>query len=294
LPVEPAMNPSRVPMPNAPLRSHNIVDSSKNPSASYSSPRTPSEDTEITSGSAAPLANPEISSELTDEGENGEDDSIEAQLKDESIFATVAEARHWQLRQQNNNHGRTDDTLLAEAEKGAIVAKLVNRFSYLAPEALTNSDGTKRCADVTKANIEHAITHPKTVEALCWDLLEETIRRYEGNPLCAVYAPLKCQTTGGAFADRVKGAIKALKISKNLCKRLFEPSFASRVIDDPWNEIRKIQTNDKLNKRKQEMKKGMQLQQSEATEGSTTGVENESDDGEPEPKRSRRQSAKKA
>ena len=294
------MNPSRLPMPNAPLRSHNRPASITCRPASTSSLRNLSADTEMISSSPTSLANAEISSEVVDETDHMEENSDDEHSEDKMHFASLAEARHWQLREQSSDQGRMDNTLPAEGEKSAIVVKMISAFGYMGPEALINPDGTKRCPDVTKANIEHALAHPKAVEALCWDLLEETIRRCEGKPLCAVYAPPKFQRKEAAFADRIKGVIKALKVSKNLCKHLFEPPFASRVIDDPWNEIRKVQTNDINNKRKQEvMKRAMQLQQSAEADGSTTGARSasllaEEDDGEPRPKRSHRRSLKMA
>jgi hypothetical protein len=145
-------------------------------------------------------------------------------------------------------------------------------------------------------------------------LLEETIRRSEGKPLSAVYAPLNVQMREATFVNRIKGLIRALKISKNVCKHLFEPPFASRVVDSPWAEILKVERKVGNNKRKQTlMKKAIKLEKDEeagrareAREGGVEGTEGtegekpveehetENDDGETRSKRSRRRGPKKA
>lgn len=218
------------------------------------------------------------------------------------------------MQQQKQTKKPKDKTLPADEEKCRIVAQMVIAFGHMGSEAMANADGTQRCTTVTAGHITHALAHPKVVEVLWWNLLQETIHRCEGKPLSAVYAPLKVQMREATFANRIKGAIRALKVSKNVCKHLSEPQFASRVVDSPWAEILKVERNVGNNKRKQAlMKKGIKLEKDEEAkkakevrewgaketedmEGEEPVDEDEtkSDDGEPRPKRSRRRGPKKA
>jgi hypothetical protein len=246
---------------------------------------------------------------LADEGELAEEDSNNATVDardatgEVTMFASLTDALAWQQRQQADAGKVQDTTVPSDEEKPAFVAKLVAAFGYMGPEA-------KDCTRTTQGHITSALAHPEVIEIMCWDLLEKTIRRSEGKALSTLYDLLDARSEEGTFAQRIKGVIKGMRISKNACKHLFDAPFASRIVDAPLWEIRKVGRNSKNNKRKQgQLKKANQMSKIEkaqahggdgakdtkTTEGQEPVDDDETEDEEePKPKKARIGGSKKA
>ncbi|EHY54084.1 hypothetical protein ABEF92_008161 [Exophiala dermatitidis] len=98
------------------------------------------------------------------------------------------------------------------------------------------------------------------VEAVCWELLEDCIRRAKTPVhLTEAYEPGKAKgkTDDWTFADRFDHLVQALAESKSICKHLFDVPFRVKLVDDPLRSSKRVASNRALNLKKAEaLKRG--------------------------------------
>lgn len=113
---------------------------------------------------------PELAAGSNDSEEASDDETVDAGdvTGGGTIFTSLADTLAWQQRQQADATKVQDTTLPSDAEKPALVAKLVAAFAYMGSK-------TQNCTRTTQGHITSALPCAEVIELMCWDLLEKPI-----------------------------------------------------------------------------------------------------------------------
>ena len=108
----------------------------------------------------------------------------------------------------------------------------------------------------------------KLIECLCWQILQCIIWRAQSpDPLMTAYDLSKARDNNGleSFAERFDAVVKAMCVSKTICKHLNDAPYRMVFIDDPVKAKLRVESNRTLNKLKaDQMLIGKQAQEEEA------------------------------
>lgn len=167
-----------------------------------------------------------------------------------TIFTGIQEVEQWRQNEWRKSPRTQDDQNEEELpqsqeEKAAIVKLLFKAFK-------TTVDGQSNPRVMAPFDAQ---IHPNAhVEAMCWQLLEETIRRSRGGPLTYVYEPGKATKSAGnrdlSFAQRIDALIAALVTEKSICTSLISAPKVVDFVDYPSYLKARTGGNRILNKRK--------------------------------------------
>ncbi|EXJ92335.1 hypothetical protein A1O3_00885 [Capronia epimyces CBS 606.96] len=102
------------------------------------------------------------------------------------------------------------------------------------------------------------------VEVMCWELLEDCIRRAGTTEnLVEAWEPGKARGKNEhwTFAERFDHLAQAMATSKSICKHLFDVPFRVKLVDDPLRSSKRVASNRLLNQKKAEsLKRGRQAE----------------------------------
>ena len=159
------------------------------------------------------------------------------------IFNNFQEALDWRAVQFCSRLPSDETIPRSIEEKKAHVKTLFKAFKSV--ELAEDNAG------IVKPFLEQRHDNPR-VECLCWSVLEACIRRAEVGPLVATYDSTKAREKPGinTFAKRFDEVVNSMKVSKTICKHLFDSPYINIFIDDPVKAANRVESNRKLNKRK--------------------------------------------
>ena len=173
-----------------------------------------------------------------------------------TIFTSLEQVNEWREKEKlkaprgNQDPQKEEELPQTPEEKAAIVKLLFKAFK-------STVDGQSN-SDVLKAfdNSSHSNAH---VEAICWQLLEATIERSKGGPLCHAYEPGKAAKSAAdrnlSFAQRIDNLINALMWEKSVCVNLFRAPKVCDAVDYPSWLGKRTSNNRNLNNKKAEIAK---------------------------------------
>ncbi|KAJ5083406.1 hypothetical protein N7456_012833 [Penicillium angulare] len=152
-----------------------------------------------------------------------------------TVFASLEEA--CQTFQRNDIQPRDTTLPSSPAEEQECVAKLTTAFKSL-HRAIDN----QRAKDsFKKANYDH-----RMVELACWKLLEAIVDRQVRGPFDVPHVKSPAST----FAQRFNDAERSLYLSKCICKRLLDPPYLHKFVNNPILARKQVASNKKVNDQK--------------------------------------------
>ncbi|RJE26218.1 hypothetical protein PHISCL_01466 [Aspergillus sclerotialis] len=154
-----------------------------------------------------------------------------------------------------------------EANKAAMAGLSMNMNDPTIPTTTEQKRAIVKVLCEAMASTERALDNPKaiqpfienkysaeSIEIASWKLLESCIERQITGPL-SLGPGEKPKPSGeiGSFAERMAEIIEGLITRKAICKRLLEPFYIHRFVDDPTGSRKLVAANQSLNKRKGEL-----------------------------------------
>jgi hypothetical protein len=170
-----------------------------------------------------------------------------------TIFTSMHEVEEWRnnewKKSTRTQEDQDEEELPQSQEEKAAIVKLLFKAMK------TTVDGKSNPTVMVHFKAQsHSNAH---VEAICWQLLEETIRRSRGGPLNYVYEPEKptksAENRDLSFAQRIDALIATLVTEKSVCVNLLRGPKVLDVVDYPSYIKKRTGGNRLLNKKKAEV-----------------------------------------
>ncbi|KAL2830575.1 hypothetical protein BDW59DRAFT_158487 [Aspergillus cavernicola] len=164
----------------------------------------------------------------------------------ELMFGSLAEARNARSHMGVNPAGYDPTIPTTDAQKRAIVRKLVGCFLW------------KDAGDNQKVIDKMDREDSRTIELACWELLEATIERQQVGRF-----KLGKGHDHYTFETRMAGIMQACSASKSLCRHVIvqcDESYIHRLVDDPFDEKNKVKQNINVNEiKRRQIDEGKQV-----------------------------------
>lgn len=198
----------------------------------------------------------QLMSHQSDAESDSDPDSEEDPFDADTIFKDVLTARKYR-EVLLPSKAQQDGTIPQTKEKKWAHVRVLFKAFKMVPQNSDEGEKTKE----KFVNMEH---NNALVEAVCWELLEDCIRRSEKTMnLVEGWEPgkVKGKTEDWTFEKRFDYLVQAMAQSKSICKHLFDVPFRVKLVDDPLRSAKRVASNRVLNEKKAEsLKRGRQAE----------------------------------